>query len=162
MSKLNFPERLALVESKGFTHGRPFVLAEEVPNPTPDRRHSHDWRKLPNIPAGKRFRVVEEFVDTQRKEKLWSLEPCNARWAVSHRIKIWLDADAALWDAIVPNLVPDVRTFDDLIWRADDVAQIGAEDLLVALIEKKRITFADLDALIDELHLEAVRKERAS
>jgi hypothetical protein len=179
VSKLNFPERLALVESLGFKHGVAFVLAEEVPNPTPDRRHTYDWRKLANIPAGKRFRVIEEShdhsvfdnLDTETRTKLvqdmekkrrFVLEPCNDPYAFSHRIRLWSDSDAPLWDVIVPNLVPDARTFDDVLWRADDVAHLDAKQLLEALIACKRLTFADLDTLIDELHLDMVRKEQAS
>lgn len=181
MTKLNFPERLAFVEQLGFKHGAAFVLAEEVVNPTPDRRHSYDWRKLANIPAGKRFRVVEErhnhdlfdglddgldgvtrarLIEKHEKNKRFVLEPCNDSYAFSHRLQLWSDSDAALWDAIVPHLVRDERSFDDVMWHADNVANVDGTAILRYLVETKRLTFFDIDMLVDELAAKQAAEEK--
>lgn len=168
MSKVNYAERLALAKALDFKHGAAFVLAEEVINPTPDRRHTHDWRKLANIPAGKRFRVVVErnetildMLDPTERERVraklednprYVLEPCGTSHAFSQRLRSWLDADAALWDAIVPHFVASPRTFEDVLYRADEIAHVDADDILRFLVEtKKHMTFFDLDMLVDEI-----------
>ena len=176
MTKLNYAERLAIAEAKGLVHGAALVLCEEVKNPTPDRRHTHDWRKLPTIPAGKRFRVVETPPDVSHLDDLdektraalvakmprkLALEPCTKRGWVEN-LQIHSDSDAALWDAIVPHLAPDVRSFEDVIWRADHVANCDAKDLLEALVKRGQLSFGDLDKLVDELAAEVVVEEKAS
>lgn len=181
MSKTDFAERLALALAKGFQHGAAFVLAEEVRNPTPDRRHTHDWRRLANIPAGKRFRVVEErhndhaafanldeetrqrLITEMEKKRRFVLQPCNERHAAIYPIRLWSDSDAALWDAIVPNLIPDERSFDDVMWRADEIGVITARDILEHLVETKRLTFLDIDIIVDEVAAKQnLEEEKAS
>lgn len=86
---MNFLDRKALAQHKGLVDGKVLMLLASVDNPKPDRRVTNDWRKQPQVPAGKRFFIRAEAPLHPTLDATWRLDPVDGRVGVGMHDDLW-------------------------------------------------------------------------
>src|SRR6185436_12290051 len=133
-----------------------YKLARDVQNPTPDRRHTRDWRKMPVWNQGSRFVVKEQrrmgdthlaevtagldpdvVAELRAKDRYTVVELAGSRWPGSHRIG---PGDEEQYAALAAALTPCEESLSQFMTRID--CESGFVEWLV---ENDKITRADLE-----------------